>query len=669
MGDSDEEEPCPEDEYVVESIKEIKWDEEKNDVSYLIHWRGYRDDDETWEPEENLSNAQEMVDQFAARKIQLLARHRPKIKPCPASRRSAPPPPATSPKVKENKHKSSVSSDSDDDDSGEKVSSTSKKRVTAKGKITESPVKKGPRSRAKSSPPPPAAKSPSPAASSDDESEEEVVKRKAGPKSRTSPVKNKTKLRKSSSDDEGSDSEAKKSAKKPETPEASRKSSKQAAEAVKGNASKRLSGPRSRRTKVDSESDKDSSSSEEKQQSVGKKRKRSDASSDTNKKSKKMASSGGQEKSYLSESSSSSDAESEGNMDVDSEKVEKRDKKQSQGKGGTVPQDKSAAKETDSLSRSPPPPSSSSSSSSSSSDGAPVGDDEISLLKAQLQMITNQKKVQDQEKQTPAASPSSRTAASKPVPTVPENKSQPLTEDKNKNKKKQRPHFQEEDDDDDDDDDDDLAGLGLDDGDGDKKMADKKDAAASDSKKQPSPQSTPVSSRTSAAAAAVPVVKSAKKEEIAAGSPAPAVPVVVHKLKKQPEKRAIDCGAVPEKIIACAAVCGEVVFLMQFKGMSLKQAEVVTLNEVRDKYSAMVIQYFQQRVVLVDIDENDQAMKCDLKCNQKEKDPGSSPAADNNAKPVPPAAGTPVAKPTSNSLGETAGNGDDDDDDLADLAL
>ena len=31
---------------------------------FLVHWRGYNDESDTWEPEENLSNCSELVDEF-----------------------------------------------------------------------------------------------------------------------------------------------------------------------------------------------------------------------------------------------------------------------------------------------------------------------------------------------------------------------------------------------------------------------------------------------------------------------------------------------------------------------------------------------------------------------------------------------------------------------------
>jgi len=31
---------------------------------YLVHWKGYADDDDSWEPLSNLSNAKEAIDEF-----------------------------------------------------------------------------------------------------------------------------------------------------------------------------------------------------------------------------------------------------------------------------------------------------------------------------------------------------------------------------------------------------------------------------------------------------------------------------------------------------------------------------------------------------------------------------------------------------------------------------
>ena len=49
-------------EYEVESIRAFRIGGDNR--QYLVHWKGYDDDSDTWEPEENVSNAQLLVDQF-----------------------------------------------------------------------------------------------------------------------------------------------------------------------------------------------------------------------------------------------------------------------------------------------------------------------------------------------------------------------------------------------------------------------------------------------------------------------------------------------------------------------------------------------------------------------------------------------------------------------------
>ena len=48
-------------EYVVEQIKDYKIN--RNTFTYLIRWKGYDTDEETWEPEENVI-AEDLLEQF-----------------------------------------------------------------------------------------------------------------------------------------------------------------------------------------------------------------------------------------------------------------------------------------------------------------------------------------------------------------------------------------------------------------------------------------------------------------------------------------------------------------------------------------------------------------------------------------------------------------------------
>lgn len=50
------------DEFEVEAIQAFRLVDEK--LEYLVHWKGYDSDSDTWEPEENLSNCPMLMDKF-----------------------------------------------------------------------------------------------------------------------------------------------------------------------------------------------------------------------------------------------------------------------------------------------------------------------------------------------------------------------------------------------------------------------------------------------------------------------------------------------------------------------------------------------------------------------------------------------------------------------------
>ena len=49
-------------EYEVETIIDSQW--KRNHLKYLVHWKGYSEEDRTWEPKGNLSNALDAIKDF-----------------------------------------------------------------------------------------------------------------------------------------------------------------------------------------------------------------------------------------------------------------------------------------------------------------------------------------------------------------------------------------------------------------------------------------------------------------------------------------------------------------------------------------------------------------------------------------------------------------------------
>ena len=49
-------------EFEVESIIDSRWKGRR--LEYLVHWKGYSEEDRTWEPKSNLSNALEAIKDF-----------------------------------------------------------------------------------------------------------------------------------------------------------------------------------------------------------------------------------------------------------------------------------------------------------------------------------------------------------------------------------------------------------------------------------------------------------------------------------------------------------------------------------------------------------------------------------------------------------------------------
>ncbi|KAI1279557.1 hypothetical protein HDE_14006 [Halotydeus destructor] len=76
-GDSD----VPDGEYVVEDIMKVRWDAEEDCVKYFIKWKGWdRPEDNTWEPEDNLTHCRDLLDQWKQRASILRTEMQKKVK-------------------------------------------------------------------------------------------------------------------------------------------------------------------------------------------------------------------------------------------------------------------------------------------------------------------------------------------------------------------------------------------------------------------------------------------------------------------------------------------------------------------------------------------------------------------------------------------------------------
>ena len=61
-----------EEDFVIESLRDIKWCPVEQCILYLVHWQGFGEEDDTWEPEGNLHGAGHLTPQFAQQRALLL---------------------------------------------------------------------------------------------------------------------------------------------------------------------------------------------------------------------------------------------------------------------------------------------------------------------------------------------------------------------------------------------------------------------------------------------------------------------------------------------------------------------------------------------------------------------------------------------------------------------
>lgn len=65
----EKEEPAAE-EYEVEEILDSGMDAKTKQVMFLVKWKGYAEDDNTWEPKTNLAHAKELLNDYEATKTE-----------------------------------------------------------------------------------------------------------------------------------------------------------------------------------------------------------------------------------------------------------------------------------------------------------------------------------------------------------------------------------------------------------------------------------------------------------------------------------------------------------------------------------------------------------------------------------------------------------------------
>ncbi|GAA6042113.1 hypothetical protein JCM8097_003114 [Rhodosporidiobolus ruineniae] len=72
--------------YEVEEVRASRWDDTTNDWRYLVKWKGYGEDEKTWEPVENLENCRDLVLEFERMKKEREERRQKQAQTAPPSR-------------------------------------------------------------------------------------------------------------------------------------------------------------------------------------------------------------------------------------------------------------------------------------------------------------------------------------------------------------------------------------------------------------------------------------------------------------------------------------------------------------------------------------------------------------------------------------------------------
>ncbi|GAA5984852.1 hypothetical protein JCM11641_005441 [Rhodosporidiobolus odoratus] len=91
----------PVEEYVVEEIRASRWDATANGQRFLVKWKGYSENEKTWEPAENLLGCQDLVREFEKAKAERerkrqQAQSLPPVPAQPVLKKAIPPPPPSS---------------------------------------------------------------------------------------------------------------------------------------------------------------------------------------------------------------------------------------------------------------------------------------------------------------------------------------------------------------------------------------------------------------------------------------------------------------------------------------------------------------------------------------------------------------------------------------------